>query len=507
MHNQDDLEHSLKLFAKTSFIVFIGIFLSKIFTYVYRIIIARTFGGEIYGLFSLTLMIFGFFAAFSTFGLQRGLLRYVSLYRGKNEKEKIKYILNFSLKFLLIVTIFSGALLFLFSEIISINIFHNEGLTIFLRLFAIFVPILVFSAIFHAILRAYEKISLYSFIGNILLTFTQLIFIIIFIFFGLKKGAIIFSYNLGILAMLVASFLFCKYKLPEVFGKPKIEKKEKKKITNELFSYSWPIMFLGLIMSLFSWMDSFAIGFFKTAVEVGVYNAAVPIALLLGTVPALFLQLFFPLITKEYSKKNFGLIEQLSKQIGKWIFVLNLPFIIIMFLFPGAIINLFFGSEYIAAANSLRMLSIGFFFYSIFILSENFLSMMGKSKTILLNLIIASTVNIILNLILVPRYGINGAAFSTMLSYIIWSLLSFFVARHYISITPLRRSMIKISLISIIPLMLLFFIKQFVPINFLSLILLGILFLLVYFLLIFLTGCLDRNDLMILKAIKKKIAK
>ena len=59
MENNNEFDSNLKLIAKSSVIVFAGIFLSKIFTYLYRIIIAREFGPEAYGLFSLALVISG----------------------------------------------------------------------------------------------------------------------------------------------------------------------------------------------------------------------------------------------------------------------------------------------------------------------------------------------------------------------------------------------------------------------------------------------------------------
>ena len=59
--NVKGLDKSLKLLVKTSVIVFIGIALSKILTYGYRVIIARHYGPEVYGLFSLSLMIVGWF--------------------------------------------------------------------------------------------------------------------------------------------------------------------------------------------------------------------------------------------------------------------------------------------------------------------------------------------------------------------------------------------------------------------------------------------------------------
>jgi len=505
MQKKDNLDDLLKIFAKGSFVVFIGVIISKIVTYLYKAIIARSFGQETYGLFSLGVLIFGFFSAIFSLGLPSGLLRYISFYRGKNEPDKIKSILRFSLILLFFVSLLGTGLLFFFAKDISVSLFHNSELTIFIQWFAIFIPVSIFAGLFHTIILAYEKMKPFSFIGNILSPSVQLIFLIIFILLGLKMESIPWSYNLGLLTILISSFFVCKRSIKEIFGKSGIGKKEKSELNKKLFSYSWPIMFLGLVMSLFSGIDSFAIGYFKDMSNVGIYNAALPLTYFLLIVPALFLQLFFPVITREYSKKNFNLIKSLSKQIGKWIFILNLPILIILMLFPGAVINLLFGSGYIQAENSLRLLSIGIFIYSIFLISENLLSMAGKSKTVLFNLLVASIVNIILNIILIPSYGINGAAFSTMLSYILWSLLSFFMAKYHTSVVPLKWEMLKILLVASIPTIALFYVRKFIAINTPNMLISGTLFVVFYFILIFLTHSLDKNDLMILRAIKRKI--
>lgn len=507
MQEQDNLEDLLKTFAKGSFIVLIGVVISKIATYLYKAIVARTFGQEIYGLFSLAVMISVLFASVFSFGLQSGLLRYISFYRGKNEIKKIKSIFRFSLLITLFSGFIGGILLFLFSESISLYIFHTSELTIFLQWFAVFMPIFVFAGLFHVITLAYERIGWYSFIANILSPSMQLIFLGIFIFLGLKVEAITISYNLGFFVILLSSFLVCRYGIKTIFGKAEFERKEKLDINKKLFSYSWPIMFFGLVMSIFAWIDSFTIGYLKTASDVGIYNAAIPIAVLLEIAPALFLQLFLPIITKEYSRKNFKLIKKLSKQIGKWIFILNLPILVIMILFPGTVINILFGANYIQAENSLRFLSIGLFFYSIFKISENLLSMIGKSRTILYNLLVACIINITLNVLLIPKYGIDGAAFSTMISYIFWSILSFFVARRHTSVNPLKTDMFKIILVAIVPSLMLFYVRRIVNLTTLNIILLGLSFVIIYFSLIILTHSFDKNDLMILNAVKNKILK
>jgi O-antigen/teichoic acid export membrane protein len=88
--------------VKSSFLVFFSIILSKILSYAYRIIIANNYGTEVYGLFSISLVVVSMVVAIASFGLHEGLLRYVSFYRGKKDFGKIKFIVNKSLKILIL---------------------------------------------------------------------------------------------------------------------------------------------------------------------------------------------------------------------------------------------------------------------------------------------------------------------------------------------------------------------------------------------------------------------
>jgi len=497
-----ELNRGLKLLVKSSMVVFIGLFLSKILFYIYRFTIARTFGPEIYGVFSLAVAIFTIFTLFALFGFDRGVLRFVSLYRGEKDPQKIKYLLSFSMKFLFVSSIIAAIVLFFSAETISLKIFHNIDLVFFLKVFSFVIPIFIFSVFYLSIIRAYEKISWYSFILNILQNVLKPVSLLILLFLGIGLGSISYSYSISILGMLIASYIFCKFSFPKIFKPNTLKKENRSELRGSFLAYSWPIMFFGVINTFFFWIGSFSLGYFKSTLEVGFYNAAVPLASLLGFVPELFIQLFFPLITREYSKKNFIFIKELSKQLGKWIFILNLPFFIILFLFPGAIINLLFGKEYIVAETALRILSVGAFIAcSTIYVSDNLLSMKGKSKLIMINIFAAALLDLLLNIFLVPKYGLNGAAMSATITQILLGTAMVVETRYYLSIIPARRKMLNIFLISLIPAVLLFYSRRIIPINFLSMFLLGFLFLLLYSLLILLTGCLDKNDFMILRSI------
>jgi O-antigen/teichoic acid export membrane protein len=269
-----------------------------------------------------------------------------------------------------------------------------------------------------------------------------------------------------------------------------------------------------MVAGVLYWIDSFMIGIFKSAVEVGFYNSVVPIALLLDVTPGIFLKLFFPMITKEYSLKNLEFIREIAKQIGKWIFMINLPICLLIIFFPGLIIKFLFGSEYLVAITSLRFLAAGGLISSIFVISENLISMMGKSKVIFYDILIASLLNLFLNFILVPKpmifgiensLGINGAAIATTISILVCNLLFLVQAKYYTSVIPLKTDVYKIFLASLISIFVVIFLKRMVSATFFSLILLLITFFLLYIFFLLLFKAFDEKDIMILKSLRMKL--
>lgn len=503
----EGIDDSLKIIAKTSVFIFITILLSKILFYFYRIVIARNFGPAVYGTFSLALIIFSFAVTISLLGFHEGILRFIPLYRGTKKINNIRYIFRFSVFILTLSSLLFGLILFFSSEFISINIFHEPNLVIFLKILAIAMPFYMIGSVFLCLIRGFEKIKAHSFISEFFQILVKLISLILLIFFGLKVNSVAISYFIGILIVFFVAYLYCRYKLPEIFKKYFLKKEAKKQIRRKFLLYSIPLFFSIILYDLFGYMDSLVIGLIKDSSSVGIYNAAFPIASLMAFVPSLFLQILFPMIIRKFSEKKFELVRELSKQVQKWILIINLPFFSLMFLFSGAFINLLFGSQYMAAEQALRILSVGFLFYSMTNILGNLILVVGKSKILLINIIILSVFNLILNILLIPKYGINGAAFSTAISYITLNIILFFQVKHYVNIIPIRRKMFQILISVAIPSIILFYVRQFFPINLISVILLTSFFILLYILLILITRSLDRNDFEILKIFKRKIIK
>lgn len=506
MKEENEIDNSLKMLARSSVIVFMGFVLSKLFTYIYRILIARNFGAEAYGTFTIAVMVIGWLTIFSTLGLSQGIVRYIALYRGKKKTSLLRFIFQDSLKKTFLLGLILGTLLFIFAEKISIGIFDNQELTIFLKAFSILIPLTALFKIFLSTIQAYEKIGWFSFIFNIFQNLMKVAILGILIILGVNSNSVIISYILGIAAAVFVSYLVVSSVLsPKVFGEQKIKPEKKKSTAKELLNYSWPLMFLGIVTSMMGWIDTLILGIFRSAEEVGFYNAAMPIAMLLGLVPSLFTDLFLPLITREYAKKRYSIIKQLSQQVGKWIFVINLPLFILMALFPGAFLNILFGAEFLVAEQALRILAIGYLFQSVFTVSYRLLIISGKTKLTLIDILVVSFLNVLLNIYLVPRFGINGAALGTSVSFILLNILFVVQSRKYLRIIPVRRKMLGILLISLIPTGAILLIRESLgsP-GLFSLALLTAFFILSYLALILLINGFDKNDLTVLMAFKNK---
>lgn len=495
-----DLNFSLKLLAKSSVIVLMGVILSKVLAYVYRILIARHYGPETYGLFSLAIMATGWILVLVVLGLDQGLLRYIAIYRGKRKNLEIPSLYKSVLTIVFITSIVGGSLLFLFSDLLAIKVFSEPNLAIFLKLFSISIPLTAITGIILVVAEAHEQIGIHTFLSKILPNVFRVATIIVLIIFGIGQNSIPISY-------LVSGFvaLFASYVIIEKYSTKLSGSKIKWALFNKVFLYSWPLMFFTLAASVFFWTDTFFIGIYRSVEDVGIYNAAIPIAFLLMVSIELFIHLLFPIITKEYALGRMNIVGALSKQVGKWILIITIPLFALLVLFPGAFINILFGTDYLPAANALRILVVGTLVASVLDVSRQLLFMKGKSKLILLDIIAMVVVNILLNALLIPKYGLEGAGISTAISLIALNLVYTLQARKHLSIIPLKKKMFNVLLAALVPSLLLILTRKFIEINFRAIILVGILFLAVYISMLFLFKSFDENDKMIIGLFRKKM--
>ena len=487
-------EKTLKIVAKGAGIVFIGTIVGYFFSYITRLLIARWLGPSDYGLYNLGLAIFSICATISLLGLSEGVTRYISFLKVRRDLNGVKGVIHSSIKISLPISIFFSILLYVFSVQISI-FFHNLYLASVLQVFSIGIPFYVLFTIFVASLRGFKKTKYKVYSQDIFYPTLKIILISSFLYLGFNLFGAIIGYVLSIIIGLVLAFFYLNKTFP-IFNSIK-----KRPITKELLLFSLPLLFSTLLGSIVGWTDTAMLGFFKTSLDVGIYNAAHPTVFILLIVLNSFGFIFLPIISELYSKGKD--IKKIYKAVTRWIFALNLPIFLLMILFPKVIIKILFGHEYLSAALPLAILSIGYFTHSL-ILSYNILTSIGKTKINLLVISIGACSNFILNLILIPIYGVVGASIATSTSIILLNISSLTFLYHYLKIHPFSLSLIKPLISSIIPMTLFYSIYRYFNLEIWFLFPMFIGFLLIYIINFLLMKGLNQEDLLILKSMEKK---
>ena len=159
-------EDYLKKIVKGAGIAFLGLAISKLFGYIYRILIARV-GTEEYGLFSIGIAVFSLLTTICLLGLKGGILRYVSFYKSREDYGKVKGVILFSIKTILPLSFIVGVILFIFSRQISLYIFHKEDLAVVLQILAFAIPFAAFKEIASSVFYAFQEVRYEVYSKNI----------------------------------------------------------------------------------------------------------------------------------------------------------------------------------------------------------------------------------------------------------------------------------------------------------------------------------------------------
>ncbi len=428
-------------------ISFAGIIISKIATYLWRIIVARH-SVEGYGLVSLFIAISGVLTLLATMGLPSALGRFIPYYIGKNNIKKIYDYIYSYLNLATAVTFSSSVLVYLLSENLALWFFNDPSTAYLFKLAALFTPVAVLKAFSGTILISNKNIKEQTFAAVIVDTISKLIFALFFIYYlheFLYAG--VYSYILGgIFSMILLVYFSEKKTFSVIKGLNKYYSNHKNKL-KEMFIYSFPLFIQGLFISIIGWTDSIMIGKYLNVENVGVYNAAYPTARLMMMITSSLLAVFFPIIVGHYARKEIKEIRYLYKLLIKWIFVLNYFIFLVVFMYTEEIISILFGNNYLDATLSTKFLIVSLFIFSISNIGFHIITMKKDTKILLYISMVSATGNVILNYFLIPVYGILGGAIATSFSYLFDSVSLQFFADKYLKTIPYTKNMIYTAIV------------------------------------------------------------
>lgn len=392
--------------AKSGLLLLIATIAARAFGFLRQFVIIKMLSPEQYGIIAIGIAIFGISTTLSRLGLPQGTQRFIAYYLYAGDEQRVKGTIKASTLMVSISSLVIMSIIVIFSGSIS-ALFSIPELKYVLIVFGLAVPfatvINIIASIFLGFHLSWVKASLEDigtgFIGLVLIILSLLLW------GGLYSPviALLVAFIIVFLASIITYLKFIPLRIKEARAAS---------LYKSLLLFSLPLYLNSILFLIMGNLDTLLIGYYLTPEMVGYYNAAF---LLMQFIPIFLNSLSFiymPIVASLVAKGQFDDITALYQNITKWLFVLSFPLFLTFFMFPSNALVLLFGKEYEAASTALMILALGEFVHTFFGLNEHSLIAYAKPRVTLFSSIIATTTNVILNITLIPLYGINGAAIS-----------------------------------------------------------------------------------------------
>ncbi|MBN1386569.1 flippase [Candidatus Woesearchaeota archaeon] len=431
---------------------------ANVLGYFTRMFLARNLSLEDFGLFYSLLTFFMFIQLFADFGYGLTLAKYVPdfLARKKKRLSDSSFFHVFMIK--MVLSLCFAAVLYLFSDWLALEYF---GIRIVKRMIVLFIMILFANNILEFIFQVYISLQdMFKYSINYLASKALfLIFIIAFFDAGFNADALLPTYAyLMSLCLVLAGTVIPMY---VSINPSRILFSFDRILFRRLTRFAFPTMLSSMGGMIIGYIDVIILTFFVTLDQVGIYNTVLPTILMIGYLNGAIVTVFLPMVSEMWAKKDVAKIRKGLSLIYKYSILFTVPCSILSFFYADVILDLLFGPEYIAGALAMKILSFGVCLLGLSLVNFSVLSGIGRPEKVTVINLTTAGINAVLNILLIPFYGIEGAALTTTLSYLIMFLWSYNSVKNYLNFKIYPNFVLKLFGISIIFAILILFCRSF----------------------------------------------
>jgi O-antigen/teichoic acid export membrane protein len=388
---------TIRRVSQNTFFLFFSESISKILVFFFFILAARGLGVKEFGILTFSLAYATIFDVLADLGLNVFLTREVA--RNYDKAKKI-------LPNVITIRLFAAILATILSCVI-VNLFNYQILTIkVVYIISLWIIFNSLSLLIYAIFQAYEKMQYIS-ISKVLNTSLLLIGSLILSYF--KANVLIFAILYLTVSFVVFIFngIILKIKFVSLsFG---FDYKFWKCILKE----SIPIGIALIFISLYAWINSTILLLIKGEEAVGWFNAAYRLTMSLTYLSTAFLTAVYPLLSRYAFESKEKILFIINKSF-KFLLVLALPISIGVFIMADKIIILLYGNSYLPSILSLRILAWVEVLTYLNVIFGNIATATNHQNILTKQTVFALIVNIILNIILIPKLSFIGASIATV---------------------------------------------------------------------------------------------
>jgi len=391
---------------------------SRILQFVIMLYAARALSQEHFGKFSFALALSLIAMVLADLGIGTLLVREIS----RNKDLAGKYFINaFFIKIAL--SVITYLIVFVVLNILK----YPDDTRHIVYIVWLFAMLSTFTEMFYSIFRAFEVMAYDAF-----LKIVRMILLSLASLYVLFKGYGVLAFSLTFvlieIVVVLAALLIALNKFINLIKlKPLIDCS----FMRSLLKKALPFGLSAVFGMTYFFIGAVMLSKMRGDAEVAIYSAAYNIALALLFVPTVYTNAIYPVLSRYYHERKREL-KTLYEKSFKYLYIIGLPISIGLYLLAGRIIFFLYGEPYSGAIIALQVISLYLFIKFVNFLFGTLLASIDEQNKRMICQGATAAFNILLNVILIPKIGYIGAAFSTLITEIfLFALYYLYVSKSW----------------------------------------------------------------------------
>jgi O-antigen/teichoic acid export membrane protein len=407
-------------------------------SFVTSLLLARVLGAQGLGVYALGLTTASLVASLSALGLDDAMVRYLAIQRRAGDDAGVAGTLQLGIGLSTSVGLLGGLGLLALATPVAVGVFDEPDLIPVLRAFGVIVPFMTLSNALVGAARGCKRMGVAALGEEVVQTTVRLGLIAVLAVGGFEPVAAAIVFGVGDLASTVAMVVLLDR---EALLRDACRRGARRDV-REIVTFAFPLWLAGALRKFRHNIETLLLGTLTAVASVGIYTIASKVGLVGHAVYRAIIVSVKPNLAELHGAGDRDGLERLYRTATRWALISNIPFFLVMTIFAHPLLGIF-GASFAAGSTALAIIAAGELVNAGTGVCGSVLDMTRHTGAKLVNSVVWLVLVVGTNLLLIPRWGVIGAATATALAQSTVNVLRIGQVWYLERVQPYDRTFVK----------------------------------------------------------------